>query len=292
MKKRAVHRSFCLRGLLGSANLRYNGDKTEGWRDSMKKIALLQMEVVAGEKEQNVRHAFELLNDAAPHADILVLPEVWTTGYRLSRLEEQACREGDDLLLALAEFAQQHQKWIVAGSIPTWEGEAIYNRIHCFGPEGLLATYDKVHLFSLLAEPQHFQAGRQRQTVDLAGINTGLSICYDLRFPELYRSLCMDGATLLMVPAEWPRARLFPWVQLNIARALENQAYVCAVNAVGTYRDNVFAGHSALIGPDGADIVRGGDKEDILYGEYDSELLANVRKRMSVWADRREDIYK
>ncbi len=258
----------------------------------MKKIALIQMEVVAGNKERNIQHAFTLMEESVKNADILVLPEMWTIGYDLSHLDEQATQPGDELLQRLESFAVERNAWLVAGSIPVKENGLIYNRSHCFGPEGFLAKYDKVHLFSLLSEPENFTAGEKRQTVTLAGIKTGLSICYDLRFPELYRSMTMDGADLLMVPAEWPDVRLFPWIQLNIARAIENQAYVCAVNAVGTYKNNVFAGRSALIGPDGVDIVHGGDSEEILYGEFDIQKIKQVREHMSVWADRRPEIYR
>lgn len=257
----------------------------------MTQIALIQMEVVAGEKERNVIHAFDMLEEAAVNADILVLPEMWTTGYRLQNLNEQACRPGDELLRGLAQFSHETGKWLVAGSVPTLDAGKMYNRSYCFGPQGETASYDKVHLFSLLAEPTHFAAGTRRMTTQMNGVTVGLSICYDLRFPELYRSMTLDGATLMMVPAEWPTSRALPWHYLNVVRAIENQVYVCAVNAVGTYKENIFGGNSALIGPDGVDIVRAGKEETILYGTYDEAVLEKVRSQMSVWKDYRDDVY-
>lgn len=255
-------------------------------------LALIQMEICAGDKESNVAHARELLHEAAGNADILVLPEMWTIGYNFRKLQEQAGTDGDELYTELAAFAKERNVFLLAGSMPICADGKIYNRSYCFGPQGEIARYDKVHLFSLLAEPKHFAAGDRRVTVNMADIPTGLSICYDLRFPELYRSLALDGARLLFVPAEWPESRLLAWVELNRARAIENQVYVCAVNGVGTYRSNVFAGRSALLDPMGEYIVRGGDAEEILYGEYDSERVREVREHMSVWKDRRLDVYK
>ncbi len=255
-------------------------------------LALIQMEVRPAEKEANIEHAFTLLEEAAKKADVLVLPEVWTTGYNLKYLEEQACRPDDELLERLADFARNKNIWLVSGSVPTYDEGKIYNRTYCYGPQGQSTYYDKVHLFSLLSEPKHFAAGRRRVTTEIGDVTAGFSICYDLRFPELYRSLAMDGATLIFVPAEWPKSRLLPWQNLNQARAIENQVYICAVNAVGTYKDNVFAGESALIAPDGEYVVRGGDREDILYASYQAERVEKVRTHMSVWADRREDIYE
>lgn len=257
-----------------------------------RKLALIQMEIAAGDKESNIAHARELLQEAAGHADILVLPEMWTIGYNFHKLQEQVGAHGDDLYEELAEFARRKNIFLLAGSMPTRVDGKIYNRSYCFGPAGEIAHYDKVHLFSLLTEPQHFAAGDRRVTAEVADIPTGLSICYDVRFPELYRSLALDGAQLIFVPAEWPESRLLAWVEMNRARAIENQVYICAVNGVGTYRSNVFAGRSALIDPMGEYIVRGEASETILYGEYDSDRVAEVRAHMSVWADRRVDVYE
>lgn len=93
------------------------------------------------------------------------------------------------------------------------------------------------------------------------------------------------------MPAEWPTSRLVAWENLIQARAIENQMYICAVNAVGTFKNNIFAGHSALIDPMGENVVKGDQNEAILYGEYDSDIVEKTRARMSVFADRRPEVY-
>ncbi|MBS6028396.1 MAG: carbon-nitrogen family hydrolase [Negativicoccus succinicivorans] len=254
-------------------------------------LALIQLHVEAGDKATNIANAFARIKEAASKADIIVLPEMWTTGYNLSRLSQQVTHEGDELLQRLEAFARERKKWIVTGSLPTKENEKVYNRTHCFGPDGVVAQYDKTHLFSLLSEPDNFAAGNQIVSAKLADIHCGLSICYDLRFPELYRKLALDGVTLVFVPAEWPTSRLVAWENLIQARAIENQMYICAVNAVGTFKNNIFAGRSALIDPMGENVVKGDQNEAVLYGEYDSDIVKKTRARMSVFADRRPEVY-
>lgn len=255
------------------------------------RIAMIQMEVKAGDKDRNISHARTMLTEAAAKADVLVLPEMWTVGYDFRHLDEQACMPGDELLVSLEEWAVQHKKYVVAGSLPTRESGQLYNRSYLYGPQGELGSYDKLHLFSLLAEPRRFAAGNRMTLVRMGDMTVGSSICYDVRFPEMYRRMAADGADLVVIPAEWPTTRLEAWNCLVRARAMENQIYVCAVNAVGTYRGNVFAGHSCLIAPDGEYIARAGSEETIIYGIYEGEKLKTTRAHMSVWQDRRTDIY-
>ncbi|MDU2183451.1 MAG: nitrilase-related carbon-nitrogen hydrolase, partial [Negativicoccus succinicivorans] len=110
-------------------------------------LALIQLHVEAGDKATNIANAFARIREAAAKADIIVLPEMWTTGYNLSRLDQQVTHEGDELLQRLEAFAREQKKWIVTGSLPTKENEKVYNRTHCFGPDGAVAQYDKIHLF-------------------------------------------------------------------------------------------------------------------------------------------------
>lgn len=255
------------------------------------RIAMIQMEVAAGDKERNITHAFAMLKEAAARADLLVLPEMWTVGYDFRQLDAQASTPGDDLLTALAAWAKTHGKYLLAGSLPVRENGALYNRSYLYSPQGEIAFYDKLHLFSLLSEPRRFAAGTHMTLAQAGEVTLGCSICYDVRFPELYRRMTMDGATLAVIPAEWPTSRLDAWTYLVRARAMENQIYVCAVNAVGRYRDNIFAGHSCLVAPGGEYITQASTEETIIYGTYDPEALAETRRHMSVWEDRRPDIY-
>lgn len=256
-------------------------------------IAMIQMKVEAGNVSGNIEHAFSLLEEAVSGGGkVMVLPEMWTTGYALRQLDSMATRPGDGLLERFSKFARDNQVVIHGGSIPYKVDGHVYNTTFVFGVDGKkIASYRKLHLFSLLSEPDHFTAGSSIETFLLGSEIAGLSICYDLRFPELYRSMTMAGASIIFVPAEWPESRGIPWRVLNQARAIENQVYICAVNCVGSYKDNEFYGHSMFIAPDGTIMAEGGQEETILQVTYERSVLNKTRTGMAIWKDRRSDIY-
>ncbi len=256
------------------------------------KIAMLQMLVQAGKPQENEEHAFSMMEEAAANAEVLVLPEMWNVGYNFRNLEEDAVEENSPLLQRFSAFAKEKQAVIIAGSVPYRENNRIYNRTFVFDQDGtVLASYDKLHIFSLLSEPRYFTGGNAMTTFPLKGETAGLSICYDLRFPELYREMAMKEAGIIFVPAQWPSSRGLPWKVLSVARAIENQVYICAVNAVGRYKDNRFFGHSLFVAPDGTILREGGMDEEILYAKFEKNFLHSARSRMAVWQDRRTDIY-
>lgn len=260
------------------------------------KFSLVQMETVAYEKERNIEKAFSFLEEAAKTAEVIVLPEMWTIGYGLRSLEENAEEMNSPLIERLKAFAKKKEVYLVPGSLPIKEGHKVYNRSLLLSPKGeLLTTYDKLHMFSLLNEPKFFTAGGKvvvsEVTTETGPLGLGLSVCYDLRFPEMYRTLTRSGAQVVTVPAQWPESRLHAWRTLNQARAIENQIYICAVNGVGTYKDNVFGGHSMFISPVGDIIVEGGQEEEILYADFCPKTLASIRSQMAIWEDLRLDVY-
>lgn len=258
------------------------------------KIALLQMEIAAGDKERNIRHAIEMLDRAAGNADVIVMPEMWTTGYDLHDLKAKATHPGDELMQRLSSFSRFRGITLVAGSMPVeFSNHNVYNTSVVFGPDGKpQAFYRKVHLFSHLAEIKLFKAGNQRICTDICGVTCGLSICYDLRFPELFRSLSQDGATLIFLPASWPWERIHPWNILTQARAIENEIFMCAVNGVGSYKGVYLCGHSMFVLPTGENVIQGDDKENIYYAEYQEDEVMKQRDCLSVWPDRRGDVYR
>ena len=257
------------------------------------KIAMIQMKIEAGRPEVNIAHAFTLLEEAACHADLLILPEMWTVGYALRRIEEQAITAEDGLLQRLSDFAGEKSITLIAGSLPYKEKGNVYNSTFVYSRDGsLVGDYQKIHLFSLLAEPRYITAGN-KLTIFPFGDNEkgGLSICYDLRFPELYRKMAYEGAGILFIPAQWPLSRNDAWETLCRARAIENQVYVCAVNCVGDYKNIVFHGNSLFIGPDGTILERGSAEEEILYVEFERSQIDKVRAQMACWQDCRYDLY-
>lgn len=195
-------------------------------------------------------------------------------------------------LSGVREVAVRRGVTVVAGSLPLRRDDGIYNKTMVIGPHGqTVAAYEKLHLFTMMGEERFFAAGPSRRSFALGGLPVGLAICYDLRFPELFRALALEGAQVIFLPAEWPAARADHWLTLTRARAIENQLYLCAVNCVGEHRGNPFYGHSLLIGPSGEIVAAGGGEEAIIYGDIDPAVVAATRAGMQVWPDRRPEAY-
>lgn len=259
-------------------------------------IALIQSYIEVGDPAANQKRIFDHMEKAMaadPKPDILVLPEMWNTGYALDRIQEIADKEGRETRENLSSFARKHRVQIIGGSIAEKMDEQIYNTMYIFNRQGeQVAKYSKMHLFRLMDEEKHLQAGDEAVTFELEeGLIAGASICYDIRFPELSRTLALAGAKVLFVPAEWPHPRLNHWRTLLIARAIENQMYVVACNRVGDSGETSFFGHSMIIDPWGEIVAEGGEDEAIITGNLDSSLTDSVRQRIPVFEDRRPSLY-
>ncbi|WP_301336119.1 carbon-nitrogen family hydrolase [Paenibacillus sp. FJAT-26967] len=259
------------------------------------KLALLQMDIAIGEPATNVRKVEEMLSQAIQaekKPDVIVLPEMWNTGYALDRIHELADPEGKQTAELLSGFARKHGVQIVGGSIAERIGDKVKNTIYGYDRNGVNhLTYSKIHLFRLMDEHLALTAGESRGMFEIDGIPAGAIICYDIRFPELTRRLALDGAQMLFVPAEWPHPRLHHWRTLLMARAIENQMIVVACNRVGESKGTSFFGHSMVIDPWGNVLAEGGEKEEILYAEVDLGEVAQVRRTIPVFEDRRPKLY-
>lgn len=152
----------------------------------------------------------------------------------------------------------------------------------------MLACYRKIHRFGFgEGEPLMLEAGRTVTTVRLGPATAGLAICYDLRFPELFRALLTQGAELFVVPAAWPAARRTDWELLGRARALENQAFVVQCNTVGEQGGLAMGGASRIVDPYGRVIAAGGDGEQVITAEIDLGVAAAFRREFPALNDRR-----
>lgn len=257
------------------------------------KIAMIQMQVKAGDVQANRQRGLALVREAASQADVLVLPEIWTTGYQLKELACWAEEADGPVLSELKEIAKAYGVWIITGSLPVRRTTGITNTMFALAPDGTVAAdYDKIHMFSLYGEGRFFQPGAKKTVFSLAETRAGLAICYDIRFPELFRSMALAGAQIVFVAAEWPQVRSDHWRLLNQARALENQVFVIAVNCVGEHKGIIFHGHSLLVSPDGSILAEGSDQEDIVIAEVDLTLIGKTRQALTVWQDRRPDLYE
>ncbi|TRY27840.1 carbon-nitrogen family hydrolase [Brevibacillus sp. LEMMJ03] len=259
-------------------------------------VALLQMDIAFGRPDLNaatVRRLVNQLAEAEQQPDLVVLPELWDTGYDLTRLDEIADDNGERAKALLREAAVYLKAHVIGGSVAERRDGRVYNTTFVFDREGNLAgSYSKTHLFRLMDEEKYLAAGEKPGLYILDGQTAGSVICYDIRFPEWLRVHALKGAKVMCVPAQWPHPRLDHWRQLLIARAIENQMYVVACNRVGEGGGNTFCGHSMVVNPWGEVIAEGMQQEEIVYAELDLALVDEVRGRIPVFADRRTELYE
>jgi len=225
--------------------------------------------------------------------EVIVLPELWTTGYAFNQIEDIALIEGKESADFLGKLSKQYGVWFVGGSVIASTSTGYVNRAQVINPNGkLVAIYDKVHLFGLMNEDKYFVNGKKINIFNLNGIDSSCVICYDIRFCELIRKIALSKVKLLFVSAEWPHPRLDHWRTLLIARAIENQMYVVACNRVGRSGKNIFFGHSMVIDPWGkilGELIE--EKEDFLTIDIDLSIVEEVRNKIPVFNDRRPEVY-
>lgn len=259
------------------------------------RIALIQMDIAFGNPKKNylmvegkVRQAVDTKNP-----DVIVLPELWTTGYDLEAFDQIADPEGKESITFLANLAKKYQVYFVAGSIAKKSVAGFTNTMLIFDQSGnLLKEYSKAHLFRLMNEEKHLVQGNDDGLFQLGDYLCAGLICYDIRFPEWVRTHMFDQTKVLFVVAQWPEPRIDHWRSILITRAIENQCFVVACNRVGSDPNNVFGGHSIIVGPWGQVIAEAKDQETILSGEIDLSEVDKVRQNIPVFTDRRPDLYR
>jgi len=225
--------------------------------------------------------------------EVIVLPELWTTGYAFNQIEGVASLEGNEPADFLGKLSKQYGVWFVGGSVIASTSTGYVNRAQIINPNGkLVAIYDKVHLFGLMNEDKYFVNGKKISIFNINGITSSCVICYDIRFCEIIRKIALSEVKLLFVSAEWPHPRLDHWRTLLIARAIENQIYVVACNRVGKTGKNIFFGHSMVINPWG-DVVAElhEEKENIITVNINLTIVEKIRKEMPIFKDRRPEVY-
>jgi omega-amidase len=258
------------------------------------KVALIQMDIVLGDIEINRCKAKLLIAQGCAQAvQLFILPELWTTGYQLQEIKKLAEPEDGQTICMLRQIARENRIEIIAGSIAELRNGKVYNTAYAIGRDGeILAKYSKMHLIGLMLEDRYLCAGEEKCFFEMSLGRAGMIICYDLRFTELPRALALQGCRALFIPAEWPSIRGKHWRALNIARAIENQMFVIAVNRVGNDQDNTFFGHSMVIDPWGEVLIEGSEtEEELLVMDINFDAVEDIRKRIPVFADRRPECY-
>jgi len=255
----------------------------------MTRIVGVQMDLAWEDPKANFERAASWIAAAAAGgARLVALPEMFATGFSMhSRL---MAAHADETIHFLSAQAKRHAVDLVGGfadPCPTLPRNAAAH----FGPDGdERARYHKIHPFSLAREHEHFAGGDRLFVTTVGGLRVCTLICYDLRFPELFRAMA-DRTDLFVVIANWPEARRDAWSTLLRARAIENQCFVLGVNRVGAGNGLVYAGDSALVGPLGDVRAQASACEALVGGEVTADEVQDVRRRFGFLADRRPDVY-
>lgn len=256
-------------------------------------ISLAQMNIIPGDTDHNRATFRKMVAEAAKRqSDLVVFPELFSTGYVLEQAEDYASNPNEDMFAEMSDMAAEH-KIAITGSILEHHNGGFANCMVYFDKEGeIQGTYRKMHLFRLFDEEKYLEQGESPTVLDLPWGKAGAAICYDLRFPELFRRYStQNDTTMLIIPAEWPLVRVEHWRTLLIARAIENQSYVVACNCAEKSGETVFGGHSMIIDPWGEIILEASEKEALLTAEIDMDTVSDIRSRIPIFDDLRKDTF-
>jgi predicted amidohydrolase len=260
------------------------------------KIAAAQIACTPGDLKANISKIRDFASNAAKSgAELIVFPEMIDTGYSMPVIQKHATSWSDGAVPELQKIAKELSIAIIAG-VSDRDGPRIYNSQAFIDAGGnIRAKYRKTHLVTAapLDERPIFTPGDTFASCKLDRFNLGLTICYDLRFPEVCRALAVEhGANVFVNSSAWPFPRLEHLRILALARAIENQCYVILANRVGTDDGVTLCGTSAIIDPYGVIVAAASaDREELIQAEISEEVLNSVRKRMAVFDHRRQDLY-
>lgn len=254
-------------------------------------ITTIQTNIAWEDINANLQMLEGKINSIIEPTEIVVLPEMFSTGFSMRPLLFAETMEGEtvDWMKRIAS----NNKIILTGSIIIKEGENYFNRLIWMLPNEQYGYYDKRHLFAYAGEDKFYAAGNKRLIASVKGWRINLQVCYDLRFPVWARQSPaaikeknIPEYDLLIYVANWPEKRNHAWKTLLCARAIENQCYVIGVNRVGSDGNNIYhSGNSLIISPLGEVLYHMADEEDIFTITLDSETLDEVRKKFPFWKD-------
>ena len=260
------------------------------------KIAVAQISCSLGNPEANLSKVRDFSREAKEAgAALIVFPEVSDTGYSMSVIQKHSRHWNSGFVPGLQEVARELSIAIVTG-VSERDGSSIYNSQVLVDATGdIVAKYRKIHLYAVapIEEQACFVPGGSFTSFELCGLKFGFSICYDLRFPEMYRKLVTEqDVGALLISSAWPFPRVEHWRVLAQARAIENQAYVIASNRVGKDDELWFCGSSTIIDPRGVVIAAASaDREELIHANLSQELVQSVRNRVDSLGHRRPDLY-
>lgn len=256
-----------------------------------KNIFGVQFSVSFGKVEENLLKVESVLEEATVTDGIVILPEMWTSGFDYGHLGKIAGKS-KKVLEKLSGIAIQRRIFII-GSMPEASNGKVYNTSFVISNRGKISgKYRKVHLFSPMREDRYFKRGSSPVIFNTPFGKIAPILCFDLRFPEFIRSLAIGGAEILVVSAQWPLVRVEHWKTLLLARAIENQFYVAGAAACGRIGNFTFCGNSMIIAPDGKILANADLKEEVISSVIDMKKINKIRKDMPCFQSRVPEAYK
>ncbi len=257
----------------------------------LQKAACIQFDIQKGQIQANMDLIYKYLDALAQdRVQLAVLPEMFSCSFDNEQLAVHA-GQTEKIVASLCRFAGQNNM-AIAGSLPRQGKAGILNEMIFIDTTGeLLAGYHKLHLFGLTGEDDFYAQGNEIVCIDTSLGRIGLMTCYDLRFPELARSLFLKEAQIVIVSAQWPSPRKEQWKILAQARAVENQLFMVCTNRTGVEDNLQFPGMSLIVDPMGRILAQGGDSGGTAVAEIELKRVAQFRKLIPCKNDRRPDIY-
>jgi predicted amidohydrolase len=252
--------------------------------------AAIQFNIILGEIDRNLMTVEAALDRVAKqNVQLAVLPEMWSVGYDYKRLAKHAAQTPRVIEALCRQTAEL--RLVVVGSLPELDEGKIFNTAYVIDRGILVGSYRKLHLFSTMGEDRFLAAGDQALVVPTSAGRLGIAICYDLRFPELFRKMALEGAEIVCLPAEWPKPRQEHWRTLLRARAMENQYFVVATNCCGIQGKFDFFGMSLLLSSRGEVLAEAGETDSELLATFDYQEMLDYREQIRCFDDRRPEIY-
>jgi omega-amidase len=251
-------------------------------------ISIIQTNLHWENKAANLRMLEDKIKNREEPTEIVVLPEMFTTGFSMNPIAFAETMDGETV-----EWMKRiavEEKIILTGSVIIKEEDKYFNRLIWMLPNGQYGVYDKRHLFGFAKEDEHYNAGNKRLIAQVKGWKINLQVCYDLRFPVWARQQTTETGEpefdVLIYVANWPERRSHAWKTLLCARAIENQCYVIGVNRVGNDGNNIYhSGNSMIIDPLGQVLYHKADDEDMFTITLEKEKLLEVRNKFPFLKD-------
>ena len=259
--------------------------------DKILNVMAIQMSSIIGEKEKNIKKVSDLIKQNIQNeTDMIFLPEVWTVGWACEYFENSAENLSDSSVIKfLSETAKKYNVNIIGGSFITKNNGKLFNTCPVIDRNGnLVATYNKCHLFTYYGDTEglYITKGENPIIVNIENVRIGLSICYDIRFPEIYRAYAKNNVDMMVNMAAWPLSREIHWNSLTHARAVENQSYFIALTQTGELPNgSLNLGKSYIIDYKGEDIDMISEKEGAIYAKLNFEEEYSFRSKCTVLKD-------